>query len=88
MEFIHFCEFVDFFMWIFFVNIVFSLFFLFSLGYVELGLEVGESALSLFFSARGRPVAGLLSLYPQSPNHPTQQIRASPLYTFTVPLRI
>jgi len=70
-------------MWIFFV--FFSLFFLFSLGYVELGLEVGESALSLFFSARGRPVAGLLSLYPQSPNHPTQQIRASPLYTFTVP---
>ena len=65
-------------MWIFFVDIVFSLFFLFSLGYVELGLEVGESALSLFFSARGRPVAGLLSLYPQSPNHPTQQIRASP----------
>ena len=36
-------------MWIFFVDIVFSLFFLFSLGYVELGLEVGESALSLFF---------------------------------------
>ena len=34
-------------MWIFFV--FFSLFFLFSLGYVELGLEVGESALSLFF---------------------------------------
>ena len=50
----------------------FSIFFLFSLGYVELGLEVGESALSLFFSARGRPVAGLLSL--SILNHQTIQL--------------
>ena len=48
-----FCRFLDI-LWIFlcgyFLWILFFLyFFLFSLGYVELGLEVGESALSLFF---------------------------------------
>lgn len=71
-----FCRFLDI-LWIFlcgyFLWILFFLyFFLFSLGYVELGLEVGESALSLFFSARGRPVAGLLSL--SILNHQTIQL--------------
>ena len=71
---------------IFFEYIVFSLFFfLFSLGYVELGLEVGESALSLFFSARGRPVAGLLSL--SILNHQTIQLNklGPPLYVLLYP---
>ena len=70
----------------YFLNILFFLyFFLFSLGYVELGLEVGESALSLFFSARGRPVAGLLSL--SILNHQTIQLNklGPPLYVLLYP---